>query len=123
MRREVAEICANLARELFDYCGSRGIERVQVSCNHALRRSPAPPDATPAERDELVRRAPVRMSCIYRAVIDAEAARTVTDWRRVPLYEVIGLFRVERDSMKTLRITSGSENSERGVDPNTPLEF
>lgn len=123
MRAEVREISARLTRDLFDYCGSRGIEELQLSCNHGEFRRIIPRNATPAEEAELWKSAPVTMACIYRVAIDKAAARRVTNWRAVPLSTVVGLSRVDRDRISTIRF--GLERGDRRVtvDPQTPLEF
>jgi hypothetical protein len=39
MRREIRDLSADVMKALFDYCGSRGIEKLWVTCNHAMRRT------------------------------------------------------------------------------------
>src|SRR5258706_919944 len=81
MRLEIEELSARVMKDLFDYCGSRGIEKLSVSCNHALRRTLFPPNATAQERQEFLRRARVEMGNLYPVSLDQRIARTVTNCR------------------------------------------
>ena len=123
LREEVRQVSAQLTRQLFDYCGSRGIERLQLSCNRALRRTSIPGNATEAEKRELLRRAPLTMASIYRLSVLGSEARNFTAWRTTPNRAVMDLFHIESDGLLTLSITLGE--TERGSieDPNSPLEF
>ncbi len=59
MRREIERLSARVMKAMYDYCGTRGIEKLSITCNHALRRSIIPPNATESEKHELLLRAPV----------------------------------------------------------------
>ncbi len=122
MRREIEELSGRVMKDLFDYCGSRGIQTLSVSCNHALRRTIHPPCATPREREELLRRAPVVMANLYRTSLSQDKARLVSNWREISIPKVVGMLAVERDGLKTLTI---SRTSPLGtpVDPAGQLEF
>jgi hypothetical protein len=121
MRREIEALSAHVTKALFDYCGSRGIERLMVTCNHAMRRTIVPQNATPAERDELLRRAPVVLGRLYRVGLDGAQARSIADWRRISTAKVIGMMRVEFDDLKTLQISGFAMGPQQ--DPEGQLEF
>jgi hypothetical protein len=93
LRKEVEEVSARVVKEIFDYCGSRGIERLSVSCNRALRERPSDGE----ER--------LRMRSLYRVSIDVAKASSVADWRRLSLAEVSKLLKVEHDMISTIAIT------------------
>ncbi len=111
MRRDIEDVTARLIKELFDYCGSRGIARLSVSCNRAVRtRLPG------AENDSLV------MRSLYRASVHAGAASDVSDWRRIPLAKVAAILKVERDLISSLSLVN-SDGPVAPLDPAQPLEF
>jgi hypothetical protein len=105
MRREIERLSTRVIRDLFDYCGSRGIGKISVSCNHALRRAPIPPNATPAEREELLRNAPVVMANLYRASIERKSAATISNWRKAPYRTIRDIMLTEYDGLADLSIS------------------
>jgi hypothetical protein len=121
MRREIENLSARVMIALFDYCGSRGIESLSVSCNHAMRQTMIPLDASPAERDELLSRATVIMGKLYRVSLDRQHVTTVSNWRKIAPSKVIGMMTVENDSLKTLQISGTSSLPQ--TDPGGELEF
>jgi hypothetical protein len=124
MRHEIQGLCSRVIRDLFDYCGSRGIQKISVSCNHALQRAAIVPlNATSAERAELLARAPVVMGNLYRARIDRKAAQAIADWRKTSARTIQALMDTEYDGLKTLTINSNLSNSSSGKDPEGALEF
>lgn len=123
MRREVEEISARVLRDLFDSCGTRGIAKIQVSCNHAVRKSIQMADATEAERREISSRGSTVMDKLYRMSLGAEVARSVADWRRISLGELLGKMTVEYDGLRTLELNKGWGAPAAHDDPNTPLQF
>jgi hypothetical protein len=122
MRREIEELSARLIKELFDYCGSRGIERLSVSCNHTVLQSSVPHAATPEEEKYLRDRGGLVMSCLYRVSVSGPQAGLVRNWREVSVSEVIHRMRVEHDGLKTLNIRGWSTGG-RQRDADMPLEF
>jgi hypothetical protein len=122
MQREIEELSARLIKELFDYCGSRGIERLSVSCNHAVRRGLVPEGATEAERRHLLGQAGVVMASLYRVSVGGPQAATVGSWREISTSEVMRLMRVEQNGLKNLSIEGWSSGG-RQRDPDMPLEF
>jgi hypothetical protein len=122
MRREVEELSARLIKQLFDYCGSRNIDVLSVSCNHTLRRRGIPSAATAMERDELLRRAGAVMGKIYRVSVDARQAAGVAHWREISVPRVIAMMRVEFDGVQDMDIHSYGSPSDL-QDANMPLEF
>lgn len=124
MRREAQEASACVIRELFDYCGARGIARLSVSCNHALyRHSYIPKAATEAERRELEKRGAVMMACLYRVTIDASQATGVASWRAISVPRVIQLMRVDYDAMGGLKLADFPGELPPQEDPEMELEF
>jgi hypothetical protein len=124
MRREIEDLSARVMRDLFDYCGTRGIEKISVSCNHALRRaSLIPVNATAQEKEELLARAAVTMGNLYRAILDHAQARAVPDWRQVSMRLLNHMMKVEYDGLQTLKITGANPDSPDTRDPEGPLEF
>jgi len=123
MRREVRALSAQVMRDLFDYCGVRGIERLSVSCNHTVQQANVPAAATESERRDLLRRAGVAMSCIYRARIDAAAASRITEWRTAPNTALLDLISVDYDGLDAITITQASRTGAREADPEMPLQF
>jgi hypothetical protein len=122
MRREIEALSARLIKELFDYCGSRGIERLSVSCNHTVRQSHIPKAATEAERQHLRQQAGSVMSCLHRVSVDGLQAVTLANWREVSVPQVIRLLRVELDGLTDLTI-DGYASPGAQQDANMQLEF
>jgi hypothetical protein len=106
MRKEVEQATARVMRDLFDYCGSRGIDKLSVSCNRAL-----------AEGDRL------KMRSLYRASIDAATASQVANWRRLSLPEVMRLMKIDHNLLPRLTIFNTGKPAAAPLDPNEPLEF
>jgi hypothetical protein len=123
MRHEAEELCARVVKDLFDYCGSRGIAQLIVSCNRGLLQSWVPENATAAERAELESRARARMRSIYRVSLDHSAARAVSDWRRISVAQVIALMKVEYDGVNTMVFTDRLLRWNEQQDPRGELEF
>ncbi len=121
MQQEIEKLSAEVTKALFDYCGSRGIEKLSVTCNHALRRTLIPPNATESERAELLGRAPVAFCRLYRVSLDWNDARSVPDWRSITERKVISMMTVELNELKTLTI-SGTGVSP-ALDPEGQLEY
>jgi hypothetical protein len=109
LRKEVEAATARVMRELFDYCGSRGIEKLSVSCNRAI---------TVGE----VGRERLTMRSLYRASIDAATASQVANWRRLSLADVIRLMKVDHNLLPQITIFNTGKTA-APLDPNEPLEF
>jgi hypothetical protein len=109
MRRQIEEATARLMKDLFDYCGVRGIERVSVSCNRAIT------TGDPGQER-------LNMRSLYRASIEAKKASEVASWRQLSVAQVKKLMKVEHDMVSHLTII---QNGMPGLalDPNEPLEF
>jgi len=110
LRKEIEEISAYLIRDLFDYCGTRGIERLSVSCNRAIT------ETSVEGQDRLI------MRSLYRASIDAAAAAQVPRWRSLSLSQIAALTKVERDIISQVTLQKGGA-APAPLDPNQPLEF
>jgi hypothetical protein len=85
MRSEIQELSARVMRDLYDYCGSRGIRSIAVTCNHTLRETMVPAGATEEEKTELQQRAKVVTARLYRVSLDQARAQTVVNWRSLAL--------------------------------------
>jgi hypothetical protein len=124
MRREIRVVSARLMKQLFDFCGSRGIVRLAVSCNRTLREADVPPGATEVERQALLRKGALIMRCVYRTSIDGDAARSVTNWRSLSLSKVMQMLQVEHDGIDMIQISSRTAVADADAyDPNMQLEF
>jgi hypothetical protein len=121
MRREIEELSARLFQDLFDYCGSRGIERVTVACNHTTQSGLVPAGATPRERQQILRTASPVMMSLYRVRVDASKLAAAGNWRNLTIPQIIPLMAVERDGLQTLSINS--DISAEAEDVDMPLEF
>jgi hypothetical protein len=108
MRVKIQELSSRLMRDLYDFCGSRGIKSISVTCDHTLRQATVPGNATPEERQDLLNRAPPTMARLYRVSLDRSHARAVADWRRVSLGTVTQLSSVEYDGLTSLTISEGA---------------
>jgi hypothetical protein len=108
MRVKIQELSSRVMRDLYDFCGSRGIKSISVTCDHTLRQAVVPGNATTEERQELLDRAPPIMARLYRVSLDRSHARAVADWRQVSLGTVTQLSSVEYDGLTSLTITMGS---------------
>jgi hypothetical protein len=122
MRREAEEISALVVKEVFDYCGARGIARLSVSCNHGIRHSNIPKAATDEERKELEKRSRTIMVCIYRIVIDESKAAFVPSWRDISIPRVRDMMRVDYDGITGLKLADVVRGPAE-EDPNMLLEF
>ena len=109
MRAEIEEITAKVVKDIFDYCGARGIERLSVSCNRAIVMG----------KEENQRLA---MRSLYRATVESAGAAVVASWRDVSVGDVATLMKVEHDVVSGIMITQSRGRTLR-EDPNEPLEF
>jgi hypothetical protein len=121
LRREIESLSAGLVKQLFDYCGSRGIEKLSVSCNRAVRETPIPAGATAAEREELLKSGEMVMRSLHRISIRAASAQLVSDWRAVSASSVLSLVVLEKDGLRDLKISNLGRAET--WDPKMPLEF
>lgn len=108
MRVKIQELSSRVMRDLYEFCGSRGIKSISVTCDHTLRLAAVPDNATPEERLDLLERAPPTLARLYRVSLDQSHARAVADWRQVSLGTVTQLSSVEYDGLTKLTITEGS---------------
>jgi hypothetical protein len=109
LRKEIEEVTARVIKDLFDYSGARGIQRVSVSCNRALVTGKD-------DNERLV------MRSLYRAVIGAEQASQIVQWRRLSVAEVESMMKVDHDIISSVIINKGARSG-LAMDPNQPLEF
>lgn len=121
LRREIETVSARLIRQVFDYCGSRGIGKISVSCNRSVRESPVPEGATAAERDALVGSSELVMRSVFRLSIPGTVVSRIGDWRALPESDVLRLATVEKDGLN--KMTISGRTSRASQDPDMPLEF
>lgn len=121
MRREIQAVSARLIRQLLVYCGSRGIQKVSVSCNRAVSETPIPVNASADERAALSKTAELVMRSVYRISIQGSTIGQVHNWSDLPESSVLRLANVDKDTLTTARI-SGTATGARS-DPLMPLEF
>ena len=99
MRGEIEQISARVMQELLDYCGRRGIAKLQVSCNHAMRKTLTSPSMTQAEQRSLrQQRAKTSMDKLYRVSLDQNQIRKISNWRTTALSQVAALMTVEYET-------------------------
>lgn len=123
LKQEVREISARIVRELMDAGDTRGLKRLTVSCNRAIRQNLIPSAATPEERAQLLAKSKLQMRRIYRIGIDRSQVSGVADWRTVPLSRVLSLLQVEHDAFDDLVIEPLGDSELPKLDPDSPLEF
>ncbi len=123
MRVEIQDLSARVMRDLYDYCGSRGIKSIAVTCNHTLRESTIPDGATEEERAELQSRAKATTARLYRVSLDQSHAQTVVNWRSLALSRVAELCTVEYDGLTHLTITQGLLSNPDNLDATEELQF
>ncbi len=123
MRVEIQDLSARVMRDLYDYCGSRGIKSIAVTCNHTLRESTIPGGATEEERAELQSRAKATTARLYRVSLDQSHAQTVVNWRSLALSRVAELCTVEYDGLTRLTISQGLQLNSDNLDATEELQF
>lgn len=123
MRQEIQTVSARLMKQLFDFCGSRGIVRLAVSCNRTLREADVPTGATELERQALLRNGTLMMRCVYRTSMEGDTARSVGNWRSLPLSQVMQMLRVEHDGIDAIEINRRIMADAEARDVNMQLEF
>jgi hypothetical protein len=123
MRDEIRELSARVMRDLYSYCGSRGIQSISVTCDHTVRQTVILKDATDEEQRQLLDRAKPVPARLYRVSLDREQAQVVADWRQVSLPRLIELSTVEYDGLVRLRITHTPLANQDAHDAAGELEF
>ncbi len=106
MRAEIQRLSAQVTRDLFTYCGSRGISSIALTCNHTTMKSILPPGATEEEKEILRSRAKKAQSKLHRVVLDGLAARNISNWSRASEGEILKLLRVDFDGFDSIQITT-----------------
>jgi hypothetical protein len=120
---EAVELCARVMRALFDTCGWRGIAKMQVSCNKAIRRADIPEDAAEEVRRRIIDEAPVVMAVMYRCSLAESKAGSVASWRSIPLHKVAAMFDVETNLFPALIIDAKQGAAAPRIDPDDTLKF
>ena len=121
MREEIQELSARVMRDLYSYCGTRGIRAISVTCDHTLVLMPT--GATPEEQTLLWQRLRPVISRLYRVSLDQTRARAVTDWPAEKLSQVAQLSTVEYDGFNQLTIRSGHQANADTQDASGELSF
>jgi hypothetical protein len=109
VRKQIEEVTAHVIKDLFDSTGARGIQRLSVSCNRAL--------VTGKDDNEHL-----AMRSLYRAVVEADQASQIANWRSLSTRQIAALMKVEHDVLATVVISKGGKPG-LTLDPNEPLEF
>lgn len=121
MRAEIRQISAQVVRDLFTYCGSRGISSVALTCNKTTHSTLIPPGTT-AEEEKILRAAAKKtQSRLYRVVIDAPAARNISNWARATDEDILGVVKVDFDGIESLHFSAVPEVD--AVEADEPLLF
>lgn len=123
MRGEIQELSARVLRDLYSYCGSRGIRSIAVTCNHTLRQTVNLDGATEEEQAELSRRAAPVLARVYRVSLDQARAGSVLNWRKVSLSRIIRLYAVEYDGLTQITITHDQPGVGNQPDAEGELKF
>lgn len=113
MRQDIEDATARVMKDLFDYCGARGIESISVSCNSVVSET----TKDPLGKEEKIS----RHRSLYRAILDFETASSVASWRDITLASVKRLMKIDRDLTPTLIITA--PQTDRRANFDEPLEF
>ena len=123
MQAEIQELSARVLRDLYEYCSSRDITSISVTCNHTVLQSMVPEGATAEEQVYLLRRAHPAPARLYRLSLNQSRAQSIVDWRRVPLSRVIALCTVEYDGLAHLTIRQNPDLNQDKHDPQGELQF
>jgi len=121
MRAEILRLSAQVARDLFTYCGSRGISSVSLTCNHTTKNWIVPQGATEEEKSILRSRARTTQSKLLRVVVDGVVARNISNWSRASEEEVLKLLKVDFDGLDAIEISSDSSGD--NTEAADPLSF
>ena len=121
MRAEVRELSAQIVRDLFTYCGSRGISSISLTCNHTLLSTLIPLGATAEEKQTLERRAKKTQSKLYRVIVEGPTARNISNWQRASDEEVLRLLKVDFDGIESVHL-SGARSVDHS-ESDEPLLF
>jgi hypothetical protein len=123
LRAAIEDVSAQVLRDLYGYCGSRGIQSISVTCNHTARLRWIPVNATPDEKKLLWGEASEKRIRFYRVRLDQPETRAIVSWRQASLPEVSRLWTVEYDGLENLTITPDFWRSEDPHDPAGELQF
>jgi hypothetical protein len=123
MRHEIQGLSAQVLRNLYAYCGARGIKSISVTCNHTLRQAVVPPGATPEERRMLIEQGTPVPSRLFRVSLDQAHAREIVDWLRVPIPTVVAISTVEYDGLNMLTLIPNSARFGDAQDAAGELQF
>jgi cell division protein FtsB len=123
LRSAIQELTAGVMQTLYDYCGTRGIKSISVTCDHTVRQAMVPADASEAERESLIEKGDIVNMALYRMSLDEAAARAIPNWRQASLSRVIKIISLDHDGLINLTIVPSSAGwSGAGEDPG-PLQF
>jgi hypothetical protein len=123
MRREVRDISARVLEDLVNSCGTRGIERIQVTCNHTLRQTLMPSLANEEERRHIRDRAPIIMGRLYRVSLDPAKLPPMAAQRQISRSDLMRRMRVDYDGFDSLTISTDGDRRASPKDANTLLQF
>lgn len=122
LRNEAINLCARVMRDVYEHCGTRDIDRVQLSCNHAVQQARVSLFASEYEKRQAFAGAPVVWSVLYRCSLPGRMAEKVPKWHDASMNSIKSMLAVQEDRFSTLTI-SGHTTSGSQRDPEAPLKF
>jgi len=123
LRAAIEEVSAQVLRDLYGFCGSRGIESISVTCNHTAWSRWIPPNATAEEKKLLLEEVPAKPIRFYRVKLDKAESKAIVGWQQASVTEIGRLWTVEYDGLKNLTILQSPAQAEDRHDPAGELQF
>lgn len=109
LRSAIQELTAGVMRNLYDYCGTRGIESISVTCDHTVRQALVPADASAADRARLMKNADIVNVALFRLSLGKSQARAIPNWRLASPSRVSRILSLDYDGMTNLTILPPSD--------------
>lgn len=114
LQREVREIIGRVMKDLWAYCGSKGIEKVQVACTHGVQmasdiemlRSMGIDPSQLRKSKDLRTTSSIETIRIYECSISGADAMRIPDWKAAAVHRVIEMMKVDYDKFPELTITT-----------------
>jgi hypothetical protein len=88
LKNETLDIMARIFRDLYDHCGNRGIQHIDLACTHMVTQT----------------RYNVESDVVWEIFKCNVLPNPAVDWRRVPIHKVQEMFHVEDDDFPNIRI-------------------
>jgi len=93
LKRETTEIIARVMKDLYDHCGKRDIEQIEVACKHGVEEWIAP--GIPG---------PTSIIVIYDCRMSTADVVKIGNWRSVQLHTVADHLEVQHNNFPNIRI-------------------